>query len=341
MEFAGTYNLNITNVGYVRLNVDTVDLNNNGTSSSFKYAIFDCQEGDVFTINGGSAGSAARLYGITDSEYNVLVTVPENYTANNLKVTIPSNGRYFIVNWYVYDESNVVTVSTTNKNAQAMINNSIECLTPEMYGAMGNGVNDDTVALQACINDAILKDLPVRGYNTYKISAPINIVGRYTNIYLHFIKCNRPECAIIMSGRYNYLYVDVVSYYNRIIKSYEEKEDAYYSKAINYEDKFGYLEITMLENKKYLIEIMYNYAKIEVMVEECDLGVAIANSITILSSINYNNEVLGNLINDNVLEFNEETFDIFETKKKKSNFLDVKTNNQNNEQKIKDPDLID
>jgi hypothetical protein len=146
----------------------------------------------------------------------------------------------------------------------------------------------------------------------------------------------------ITSSKYNYyLYVDVVSYYNRTLNEFKSDDKAYYSEAIKYEDKYGYLEINRQDNKKYLVEIMYNYAKIEVMVEESDLKEAVTNSIIILSSINYNSEILAGIVGDNALEYNEETFNIFQAKKKESNFLDVQESDVYEEKEKIDPDLVD
>lgn len=36
--------------------------------------------------------------------------------------------------------------------------------------------------------------------------------------------------------------------------------------------KFGYVEVNLLKNDKYLVEIMYNYAKIEVIVDKSNLN---------------------------------------------------------------------
>ena len=146
---------------------------------------------------------------------------------------------------------------------------------------------------------------------------------------------------VLQSSKYRYyLYVDVVSYYNRVIEEYNEDSNAYFSKVINHDDKFGYIEINLQENKKYLVEIMYNYAKIEVMVEEQDIKYAITNAMIILSSIEYNSDILSSIIGDNVLEFNEETFDIFQAKKKETTYLNVGSSNDNQEETIHDPDLI-
>lgn len=146
---------------------------------------------------------------------------------------------------------------------------------------------------------------------------------------------------IINSRKYSYhLYVDVISFYNRVISKYEEDNKALYSKQINNKDKFGYVEINELKNDRYLLEIMYNYAKIEVIVDKSDLEVAFANSMIILSSVKYNNDILTNLVGENVLTSKEIEFNIFETKKTESNFLEVEANNDYKEE-TNDPDLID
>ncbi|MBE6161786.1 MAG: hypothetical protein E7158_06175 [Firmicutes bacterium] len=127
---------------------------------------------------------------------------------------------------------------------------------------------------------------------------------------------------ILADGNYKYyLYVDVLSYYNKINFDYIKKTDVYYSNVLKYKDNFGYLEIKKFESDKYLIEIMYNYAKIEVMVEYDDINSVIANSISVLSSIDYSDKVLANLLGDNKLNFNDEEFNIFETADTESNYL--------------------
>ena len=146
---------------------------------------------------------------------------------------------------------------------------------------------------------------------------------------------------IINSRKYSYhLYVDVISFYNRVISKYEEDSKALYSKQINNKDKFGYVEVNELKNDRYLLEIMYNYAKIELIVDKSDLEVAFANSMIILSSVKYNNDILTNLVGENVLTSKEIEFNIFETKKTESNFLEVEANNDYKEE-TNDPDLID
>ena len=138
-----------------------------------------------------------------------------------------------------------------------------------------------------------------------------------------------------------YFYVDVVSYYNRVIESFTEDAKAVYSKSINYEDKYGYIEINKWKNGKYLLEIMYNYAKIEVIVDEENIKSAITNSMVVLSSIKYNNNVLESIVGENVLTTKEIEFNIFETKKNESNFLKVSEEDVYEDKDMpNDPDLV-
>lgn len=123
-----------------------------------------------------------------------------------------------------------------------------------------------------------------------------------------------------------YLYVDYVSYYNKVVEEYEEKTDVVYSKALKNGDSFGYIEIKNTSNDKYFIEIMYNYAKIEVIVDKKDIKLSMISAISILRSIEYNDSIIANLLEDNVLNFAEEEMDIFNT------------GGENNESVLVDPD---
>ena len=141
------------------------------------------------------------------------------------------------------------------------------------------------------------------------------------------------------NNRY-YLYVDVVSYDKKIEKEYQVNSNAIYSSKISFEDKFGYVEINLLKNDKYLVEIMYNYAKIEVIVDKSNLNEAMLSIINILKSVEYNDSIIANLMGDDILNFNEEEFNIFNTKGSESNYITVDDNYKEEEEKIFDPDLI-
>ena len=93
-------------------------------------------------------------------------------------------------------------------------------------------------------------------------SSKYDIVNTYRTGYKYYAPGNMDISNILdynetledSSHKY-YFYVDVVSYYNRVIENYEVNPEAYYSKVINYQDKYGYIEINKWKNGKYLLEI--------------------------------------------------------------------------------------
>ena len=190
--------------------------------------------------------------------------------------------------------------------------------------------------IEDIINDSVSKNLRV--YNTYRKGYKYNLSkGLYSVDSTDFNE-------IIASKNYKYyLYVDGVSYYNKVIEKYEEKKDPYISKAIVHEDKFGYLEINQLANKDYFIEIMYNYAKIEVVVDEKDIKEAIANAMSILKSVSFNNNILKNVLGDETTQAKEFDFNIFETaSSKNSEYLEaIDADIYQEDDDVHDSDLIE
>ena len=138
-----------------------------------------------------------------------------------------------------------------------------------------------------------------------------------------------------------YLYVDLVSYYNKVKNDYKEKSDVVFSRSIQNEDKFGYLEIKKTANEKYFIEIMYNYAKIEVIVSEENIKEALAYSSSILKSIKYQDTVLESLMEESSLKSSEVLYNIFETADTESSYLQIAEEyGQYEEDESVDPDFI-
>ncbi|MEE3404573.1 MAG: hypothetical protein VZR73_10870, partial [Acutalibacteraceae bacterium] len=73
-------------------------------------------------------------------------------------------------------------------------------LSPEMYGAIGDGTTDDTTAVLACIADAKMNNKSVRGYGNYAISSPIEISGENADVFLKRINYSGSDCAVKISG---------------------------------------------------------------------------------------------------------------------------------------------
>ena len=122
-------------------------------------------------------------------------------------------------------------------------------------------------------------------------------------------------------GNYYYLYVDINNYYYKKEFTYEENENSYYSKYIDINDKTGYLEINKQESGLYLIEFLYNYSKIEALVEEKDINEAVLNASYILSTIKYNADVIKLMLNEDYFTNQEEKYNIFTPKVESSDFL--------------------
>ncbi len=146
---------------------------------------------------------------------------------------------------------------------------------------------------------------------------------------------------VITNNKYNfYLYVDVISYLNKTEVGYQKVNDALYSNNFEYNNKYGYLEINNKENDKYLIEIMYNYAKIEVIVDYSDINESIIYAINVLKSIDYNDEVIENNLGNDVINFTDEEYNIFNTTKSDSNYLNYDNNYVKPEEEDFDQDLL-
>lgn len=96
-----------------------------------------------------------------------------------------------------------------------------------------------------------------------------------------------------------YLYVDTVSYYyqNNLNLSEVNNNNNYYYKEITKDGKEGYVVITE-EEDLYFIKIVYNYAKIESYTTKTKIDNVLANSMIILKSINYNDNLIRKILEE-------------------------------------------
>lgn len=136
----------------------------------------------------------------------------------------------------------------------------------------------------------------------YKFYLPIGLYVEDSSNYNETIKSNREKF---------YMYIDLISYLSKTPLEYIPNETSEYSKNLQNGDNTGYIEIKNLENKKYLVEIAYNYAKIEVIVERTRIRKCLTDALIILSSIKYNDTFLKNLNEESLLNYKEEAVDIF------------------------------
>jgi len=112
-----------------------------------------------------------------------------------------------------------------------------------------------------------------------------------------------------------YLNIDIVSYYYKNTMVSEHDFDDYEYFTFSNGDKNGYLKIRK-NNDYFFVELCYNYAIIDVEVEEDEIRYAVSRSISILKSIKYNELVIEKYINDNDLDSSETVYKIPEPKNK-------------------------
>ena len=175
--------------------------------------------------------------------------------------------------------------------------------------------NIQSSSYEKIINDVLKSNKKIYNEyrNGYKYYLPrgLNISG--SNVYNEKFSTNHNEY---------YLFVDFVGYKNKTTSTYEINDNSYYSYEIKYKDNFGYLEINETKDKFY-IEMMYNYAKIEIVTDKEYLNEEIYNSIVILSSIKYNDIVIDKLMSDEELNYKEMPYNIFTPKESSSNIIDI------------------
>jgi len=131
-----------------------------------------------------------------------------------------------------------------------------------------------------------------------------------------YIDSSGANDRLYSNGVYYYLYLDEIAYYYKNSSEFQKDSSKYYSRKL---DK-GYLEITEKDNL-YLIEFVYNYAKIEALVPKEDIEMTVLNSSYILSTIKYNNNIVKLSLQDDFLKQKEDKYEEFTSKKETKSFL--------------------
>lgn len=175
-------------------------------------------------------------------------------------------------------------------------------------------VRIDTESMDNTMNVVLSKDnkLYNRVGKGYKYYVPRGV---------NYIDTNELNEKLYSDGNYYYLYIDAISYYHKKKFDIKENKKAYYFKKIEQNGKQGYLEINQQENR-YFVEFMYNYAKIEAVVDKKDLNSVVLNASYILSTVKFNNNVIKLMLNETYFTNKEERYDIFTSKKETTNVLE-------------------
>lgn len=145
-----------------------------------------------------------------------------------------------------------------------------------------------------------------------------NRVGKGYKYYIPrgvtYIDTDELNDKLYSAGNYYYLYIDAINYYYKTDIKYKENSKSYYSRKIDINDKKGYLQIDKYGDK-YLIEFVYNYAKMETIVDKENINDAVLNCSYILSTIKFNHNVIKLMLNENYLLDREEKYDLFTAKR--------------------------
>lgn len=152
---------------------------------------------------------------------------------------------------------------------------------------------------------------------------------------------------ILKDSNYEYyLYVDLVSYYNKSITNYKEVEDSYYSKILVKDNNRGVINIVPTKDK-YLITIEYNYATVNVVVEEADIKNSLSNALIVVSTVKYNDDIIKRMLEENEFSSSAEIVNIFDTVSRKEDIDNGNTNLEDDydyeeevDDEIYDPDVI-
>ena len=150
-----------------------------------------------------------------------------------------------------------------------------------------------------------------------------NRIGKGYKYYrprgVSYIHTNELNDVLYSNGNYYYLYIDAVSYYYKTEINYKKNKDAYYSKV--FDDNKGYIEITK-KGKKYLVEFVYNYSKIEALVKKKDINKVILDASYILSTVQFNDNIIALMLDSEYFTNKEEQYTKFKSKvENNDNFL--------------------
>lgn len=128
--------------------------------------------------------------------------------------------------------------------------------------------------------------------------------------------------VLYSDGEKYYLYVDLVSYYNKKTNEYKinPENSANYAKELAYDGKKGYVVISDYDDSNKFLQVAFNNAKIEVITRNPKR--ALANSLMVLRGIKYNDKIIESLIGTDALTYDEEQVTLENKKANTDTFLE-------------------
>lgn len=173
-----------------------------------------------------------------------------------------------------------------------------------------NNIPDDSLVGVVFSNPISSANTEFKGYKVY-LPNGVNLIG------------STSSNDILYSNKDKYyLYVDLISYYKNISNEYKvnDEHDSFFAKTFKYDKKNGYVLVTKLDDD-FFVEVMYNYSKIEVITK--NYKEAIVKSLIMLRSVTFNDKVIETLIGSNILQYDEEEFDLLGPSTETVDFLKI------------------
>ena len=162
------------------------------------------------------------------------------------------------------------------------------------------------------------------------LNSPSNLYNQTSLGYKYYLPMgflligdNKNNQIIYHNGNRIYMYVDVIGYYFRYQADVDmdSKADSYFAKLLDHDGIKGYIEVTRYENQ-YFIDIVYNFARIEAYVARHEINTTVLNGLRILSSVNFNDSVIKDIMASNQGVSREEVFNLYQPRERTGNFLE-------------------
>lgn len=127
--------------------------------------------------------------------------------------------------------------------------------------------------------------------------------------------------VFLIDQSYIYLYVDIISYfYDKEFISDKETTGYYYYQKFDHNGKNGMIRIDKKDDDEYFLTIVYHYSKIEGYVNQEKLTKVITLSSIILNSIEYNDTVIEKVLEGDLGQFAEFTYEVDKPEGASNNF---------------------
>lgn len=129
--------------------------------------------------------------------YTIHIAKPSWSSLNNSSTRIQYRGEIKVI------DNPEDFLAPTLSEGTSLDSSTLYYVTPEEFGAKGDGVTDDLEAFNKCVTTAKDKNLNIKALQTYNISSTLTINGSYKDIEINKIICSsttQPAIALIGTG---------------------------------------------------------------------------------------------------------------------------------------------